>query len=191
MAAKLREKDDFYWVVVHHQGRRRWKKIGKDKREAQKVVHKINAQLALGKFSMEDSRRTPTVAEALENWLEDYKPTLSRSFAQLAEGNIRRHLAPAFGSLRLAELQERHLLQFIAQKSAAKKPLSASTLTNILSLLRRVMALSVEAGEIDRNPCRNLGRLLAKVRRQQAREVEHVNAWSREVGLPRFRRHSA
>ena len=46
MAAKLREKDGFYWVVVHHQGRRKWKKIGKDKREAQKVVHKVNAQLA-------------------------------------------------------------------------------------------------------------------------------------------------
>ena len=26
MAAKLREKDGFYWVVVHHQGRRKWKK---------------------------------------------------------------------------------------------------------------------------------------------------------------------
>ena len=56
MAAKLREKDGFYWVVVHHQGRRKWKKIGRDKREALKVVHKVNAQLALGSFSMEDSR---------------------------------------------------------------------------------------------------------------------------------------
>ena len=76
MAAKLREKDGFYWVVVHHQGRRKWKKIGKDKREAQKVVHKVNAQLALGSFSMEGSRRVPTVEEALRRWYEDYSPTL-------------------------------------------------------------------------------------------------------------------
>ena len=180
MAAKLREKDGFYWVVVHHQGRRKWKKIGRDKREALKVVHKVNAQLSLGEFSMQDAR-TLTIEEALDQWLADYKPTFSPSFAQLAETNIKRHLVPAFGALHLSELQERHLLRFIAEKTQnVKKPLSASTLTNILSLLRRVMALAVDAGEIDRNPCRNLGRLLAKVKRQQASEVEHVNAWSRE-----------
>ena len=53
MAAKLREKDGFYWVVVHTQGRRKWKKIGTDKREAQKVVHKLNAELALGTYLVE------------------------------------------------------------------------------------------------------------------------------------------
>ena len=63
MAAKLREKDGFYWVVVHHNGRRKWKKIGKDKREALKVVNKVNAQLALGEFSLEPGARVPTVEE--------------------------------------------------------------------------------------------------------------------------------
>jgi len=65
MAAKLRERDGFYWVVIHHRGMRKWKKIGRDKREAQKVVHKLNAQLALGEFSMDEGRAVPTVEEAL------------------------------------------------------------------------------------------------------------------------------
>ncbi len=65
MAAKLREKDGFYWVVVHHQGRRKWKKIGRDKREAQKVVHKVNAQLAVGTFSMDENRRMPPSSRSL------------------------------------------------------------------------------------------------------------------------------
>ncbi len=72
MAAKLREKDGSYWVVVHHQGQRKWKKIGRDKREAQKVVHRINAQLALGKFSMDRGRKVPTVEEAL--LCREYRP---------------------------------------------------------------------------------------------------------------------
>ena len=181
MAAKLREKDGFYWVVVHHKGRRKWKKIGKDKREAQKVVHKVNAQLAVGEFSMGSYRKVPTVEEALIRWYEDYRPTFSPSFAQLSELNIRRHLIPAFGDLRVTELEERHLLQFIsARTTGAQKPLAAGTLTNILSLLRRVMALEVDRGELARNPCRNLGRLLSKVKRQQSQEVDHVDAWSRE-----------
>jgi integrase len=181
MAAKLREKDGFYWVVVHHKGRRKWKKIGRDKREALKVVHKVNAQLALGEFPMASPKSVSTISQALWRWHEDYEPTLSLSFVEQAEINIRLHLEPAFGNLRLDELEERHLLQFVREKSLdAKRPLSPKTLHNILALLRRVMALAVDAREIERNPCRNLGRLLAKVKRQQATEVEHVNSWSRQ-----------
>lgn len=182
MAAKLREKDGFWWVVIHHRGRRKWKKIGSDKREAQKVAHKINAQLALGEFAMEDER-VPTVEEALRRWFKGYKPTFSPSFADVAETNIERHLIPAFGKLRITEIEERHLLQFIGEKTAEGTkpgPLKASTISNILSVLRRVLALAVDDGVIQRNPCRNLGRLLAKVKRQQSEQVEHVSAWSRE-----------
>ena len=106
MAAKLREKDGFYWVVVHHQGRRKWKKIGKDRREALKVVHKVNAQIAIGEYSTEHDRKVPTVGEALRRWFEDYKPTFSPSFAEVADLNIERHLIPWFGKLRLTEMDE-------------------------------------------------------------------------------------
>jgi hypothetical protein len=48
---------------------------------------------------------------------------------------------------RLTELEERHLLGFIRAKTEeAERPLKASTLLNILSVLRRVMALAVEDG---------------------------------------------
>ena len=98
--------------------------------------------------------------------------------------NIRRHLIPFFGKLRLTELEERHLLQFIREKTDPRPPSldrsSASTLQNILSVLRRVLTLAVDEGELDRNPCRNLGKLLAKVKRQQSEEVAQVDSWSRE-----------
>ncbi len=181
MAAKLREKDGFYWVVVHYQGRRKRKKIGKDKREALKVVHMVNAQLALGTFSLNPLDPSPPVEATLWCWYEDYRPTFSTSFAQLAEINIRLHLVPFFGKLTLAEIEERDILRFIAEKiERAEKPLRASTLTNILSVLRRVMTLAVEEKQLSRNPCQNLGKLLAKVHRHQSDEVEHVSAWTRE-----------
>jgi len=183
MAAKLREKDGFWWVVVHHKGRRKWKKIGKDKREAQKVVKKVEAMLALGQFTMEQERQSPTVEDALNRWYEDYRSTFSPSFAETAKLNIDRHLIPSLGKIRLRELSERDLLRFVREKTdreLTEKPLRASTVLNILSVLRRVTTLAVDDGELDRNPCRNLGRLLAKVKRQQAEEVEHVDAWSRE-----------
>jgi integrase len=132
---------------------------------------------------MEKSRKPPTIGEALNRWYEDYEQTFSPSFAEAAKMNIDRHLIPFFGELRLTELEERHLLQFIREKTgegATPRPLRASTVLNILSVLRRVLALAVENGELDRNPCRNLGRLLGKVKRQQSEEVSRVDSWSRE-----------
>ncbi len=182
MAAKLRERDGFYWVVVHVNGRRKWKKIGRDRRQAQAVVNATNRDIALGKYQIAAPTRERTVGEALSEWHADYLPTFSASFAETALHNIENHLEPAFGALRLSELAEKHLLQFIAAKSpeGAKKRLKASTLLAILSVLRRVMALCVENEELNRNPCRNLGKLLAKVKRQQSDEVRRIDAWSRE-----------
>ena len=183
MAAKLREKDGFYWVVVHHKGKRRWKKIGTDKREAQKVVHRVNASLVLGEYSISDSERIRTIGEALDCWYEDYKPTFSPKFAQLAELNIRLHLSPAFGDLRINEIREKHIIQFIGSKAAPPedtRPLKAATLQNILSILRTVLRVAIEDGEIDKNPCRNLGKLLAKIKRQQSQEVQKTDSWNRE-----------
>jgi len=179
MGAKLREKGGYYYAVVHHAGKRKWKKIGQNKREAQKVVHKINAQIALGAFSMRE-KKMPTVGQALLSWHSSYRPTFSDSYAQLVEINIRRHLIPAFGVLKLDELSEGHILQFIEEKtSRAAKALKASTLKNILSMLGRVMTLAVEEGEIEKNPCRNIGRLLKKIARQQAEEVSGRDSWTR------------
>jgi integrase len=183
MAAKLREKGGFYWAVIHHKGRRKWKKLGTDKRRAQKLVHDLNAQLARADFPMGGNEAVPTVEDALTTWYEDYLPTFSPSFAEVAAGNIRRHLVPAFGKLLITELEERHLLQFIGDRtdaSACPRPLKATTLMNILSVLRRVLSLAVDRGELARNPCRNLVRLLAKVERQQVSEVNRVDSWSRE-----------
>jgi integrase len=181
VAAKLRQKDGAYWVVVHHDGRRRWKKIGTDRREAQKVVSKINAQLALGEFSMKPKASALNVEASLQQWYDDYKPTFSDSYAQLAEIIIRLHLVPFFGSMRLDEVEERHILQFVSEKTTRpKNPLKAATLKNILSLFRRVMTLAVEREDISRNPCRNLGGLLTKVSRQQIDEVKHADSWTRD-----------
>jgi integrase len=167
-------------ALVHLFGKRKWKKIGTDKREAQKVVNKINARIALGEFSIEPESSQTTIETALGEWFDDYRPTFSVSFAQIAKINIDRHLVPFFGSMDIRKVEERHLLQFITEKTThAEKPLRASTLRMILSVLRRVIAIAVERGDLARNPCQRMDRLLKKVEQQQAQQVNHIDAWTR------------
>lgn len=47
-------------------------------------------------------------------------------------------------------------------------------------MLSRVFALAIESGHVEKNPCRNLGKLLKKVERQQSDEVSQVDSWSRK-----------
>ena len=53
MAAKVRRINGVWWVVVHHQGRRRKKRVGKDKRLAEQVAKQIQARLVLGEFEID------------------------------------------------------------------------------------------------------------------------------------------
>jgi hypothetical protein len=83
----------------------------------------------LGTFSLDGPKLLPTVDDALRDWYATYLPTFSASYAQACEVNIRRHLVPAFGSLRLNEVEERHLLDFVRAKTElADRPLAASPL---------------------------------------------------------------
>ena len=51
MAAKVRrDEKGIYWVVVHFDGKRRKKRIGKSRRAAERVAEEIQARLKLGQY---------------------------------------------------------------------------------------------------------------------------------------------
>ena len=61
MGVKVREKNKgsgVWWIFIDHQGRRKAKKIGKDKRVAEQIARKVEAKLALGDMGLvEDAIR--------------------------------------------------------------------------------------------------------------------------------------
>ena len=180
MAAKVRQKDGACWVVVHHAGRRTMRRIGADKRTAQRVAHELNAKIALGKFDPDArrSRRAHPVDRALWDWHAAYRPTFSASFEACSAGYIANHLVPFFGTKDLRDLRDADVLSFIQTKldSGLKPP----TIKNQLSVLRRVLNLKQREGLINRHPCQHFGELMQRVARREASEVPQVDAWSRD-----------
>jgi integrase len=73
MGVKIREKppkSGAWWVFIDHQGKRKAKKIGKDRKLAQEVARKIEAKLALGDVGvMEEQAKIPTFREYAGGWL--------------------------------------------------------------------------------------------------------------------------
>ena len=51
MAAKVRrDAKGVYWVVIHYEGRRVKKRVGRDRRLAEQVAKKLQAKLVLGEL---------------------------------------------------------------------------------------------------------------------------------------------
>ena len=71
MAAKVRrDGKGVYWVVAHHDGRRRKKRVGRDKRLAEEIARKIQARLVLGDFTMETEQQAPVPFRRFaQDWL--------------------------------------------------------------------------------------------------------------------------
>ena len=139
MAAKVRWMQNAWWVVTHHQGRRRKKRVGPakaDKRQAEAIAKKINAKLTLGE-DFNDRRETLPCEAALRTWHRTYGPTMKYTAEVSALALINNHLAPYFGSMDLREIREAHLLAFVRMK--VEVGLSPKTVLNALSVLSRVL----------------------------------------------------
>jgi hypothetical protein len=102
MAAKVRrDKNGIYWVVVHHRGKRRHKRVGADRRTAEKVAREIQARLVLGDFDIRADRREASVpfGRFAANWLR-------REVELPIERGLEGHLA--HGTARVYRLQVQH-----------------------------------------------------------------------------------
>ena len=113
VGAKVRKINGAWWVVVHHQGKKRRKRIGPtlaDKRMAEETVQKINASITLGKFDLAEKPALPC-DQKLRSWLLTYSPTFKQSTQDENHRIIEQHLVPFFGSKNLADISPEDLLR--------------------------------------------------------------------------------
>ena len=67
-------------MFINHQGKRKAKKIGNDKKKADQVAEKIKAKLVLGEMNIEKKKpRVLTFKEYAERWITVNAPAVTRS----------------------------------------------------------------------------------------------------------------
>ena len=73
MSAKVRWWKDCWWVSIHHEGKRRMRKLGPtkaDQRRAEKIAEQVNAALALHLYRPGETGPKPIPFEAYaKDWL--------------------------------------------------------------------------------------------------------------------------
>jgi integrase len=163
MGVRVREKDGAWWVFIHHQGRRKPKRIGigeDGKKEEKAAAAKIQAKLVLGDLSaLEPKERPLTLRDYAERWLTVYATVHCRPATVINyQRFLKLHVYPTLGDLPLASVTRAHIKAWVAERLAGGnqksdgKPLNPHTVGTILIPLRALLASAVDDGLLASNP---------------------------------------
>ena len=186
MGVKVREKpkgSGVYWIFIEHQGRRKAKKIGKDKRLANKVAKKIEAKLTLGDLRLlNDKESTILFNDYADQWLGGYvKTALKASTYRGYKSIVKLHLKPKFRNQPLGEITRNEIKQFLFEK--IKQGLSFGRIKRIKASLSGIFTQAIEDGLVKSNPAAKLDKLLNAKDQALGKEISPYNAWELEKYL--------
>ena len=182
MAVKVRERpkgSGVWWIYIDHQGRRKAKKIGKEKL-AHEVAEKVEARLKLGDMTiLEDRPKAPTFKEYAETWLHgEIKRLRRQSTFERYQYILKQYVYPALGSRPINEIRRGEIRELLLKHN--KKGLSRSTISLIKDVISGPLSLALDDELITVNPVIGITKRL-RLRRDRGIEIEPLN--KEEVSL--------
>ena len=157
MGVKIRFWKGAWWIVVHHGGRRKTKRIG-DRETAERVARAIREKLAKGDLDLTSTSDTETFRAYATTWLGTMKGTLKASTVAFYEGHLERHVFPALGIRQVASLRRSDCREFVTRCRA--KGLKVTTVRGIARTLSTILTQAVEDELLPANPALRLGKYL-------------------------------
>lgn len=169
MGVKVKERDKgsgVWWIFINHNGRRKAKKVGKNKAAALDAAKKIEAKLTLGDMDI-DEKNIPTFKEYINGWNDSNGEKIMGWYDKVAVLSLKnsthkgyrviieKHLIPAFGKRRLNEITSGMISDYINQK--VKDGLKSGTAKNIKNCLSKILSNAVNPDKyIKINEARNV-----------------------------------
>ena len=162
MGVKVREKpkgSGEYWIFINHQGKRKSKKIGRDKRLANEVAKKIAARLVLGDMDLSSSEKEiPKFRDYAQNWAAvtiqaTCKPSTIRDY----RGILTNHVIPVFGSTNVTDINKFMVKTFLMKK--INDGYASSTVTHMKNAVSGALNLAVDDEIISVNPAHKIGKI--------------------------------
>lgn len=113
------------------------------------IEYGLLSRLTGRKLFAEDSRTSPIFREYMEKWFETYKePSLKATTCRGYRSNMRMHIYPFFGEMRLNEIHTSHVQAFLNER----QHLARNTMHTMLVLISEVLQSACEDGLIETNP---------------------------------------
>jgi len=165
MGVSVREKtkgSGEWWVFIKHNGKRRSKKVSRDRRVAMGVAKKIEARLVLGDFGiLDEPQKVLSFGEYADLWITVTVPaTCKKSTASDYSAILKNHVLPEFGNMQVDEIKKSDIKTFLMRKY--KTGLSESKIKHLKSVISGVLNLAVDDEALIVNPAHRIGKLFRK-----------------------------
>jgi integrase len=133
-----------YYFRALVDGKDRWVSLGSDYEEACRQLRQLQAGGVVPRSDL-------TVKLAAERWLLQYVATSRQPKDQVTtKSRVKKYLEPGLGHLLLYRLTKEHVRTY--RLWLEKKPISATTVSHILSDVRCLLLWCVDAGLLDSSP---------------------------------------
>jgi integrase len=177
MAVKVRERpkgSGTWWIFIDHQGKRKAKRIGKDKKLAHEVARKVEAKLTLGDLDIaQDKTQAPLFKDYSELWLNGYIKSLRRqSTFERYQDVLKRHINPTLGNRPIDEITRGEIRDLLLKLN--RKGLSRSSICLIRDVIGGPLSFAVDEELIPLNPASGITKKL-QLRRDRKIEIEPLN----------------
>jgi integrase len=183
MAVKVRERpkgSGEWWLFIDHQGKRKAKRIGQDKKLAHEVARKVEAKLTLGDLGItEDKPKAPLFRDYAELWLNGYIKSLRRqSTFERYQDVLKRHINPTLGNRPIDQITRGEIRDLLLKLN--RKGLSRSSICLIRDVIGGPLSFAVDEELIPLNPASGIAKKL-QLRRDRKIEIEPLT--TEEVSL--------
>ena len=131
-------------------------------RQVQKSVYgdtqaEVRKQLAQITTAIDDGLYTTpskmTLGAWCDIWTADYMGDKKWSTVKHYRAQIRTHIRPALGAVKLSALTPHQVQRFYNSMSNGEKPLSAKSIKNVHGILTKCLSIALSLGYIKLNPC--------------------------------------
>ena len=192
MGVKVRERpagSGIWWLFIDHQGKRKAKKVGRDKKLATDAAKKIEAKLTLGDFDIDEEpeAQLPTFQEYAENWLEGYIKPLRRASTYERYGHVLgKYVYPLIGRQSIDKIKRGDVRN--ALLAVYGRGLSRSTVCLTRDVISGVMGYAVDEELIPANPVSGITKRL-QLERDKKITIEPLNHEETRIFLDTCREH--
>ncbi len=170
MGVKVREKikgSNEWWIFIDHQGKRRSKKVGKDKRAAILAAQKIEAKLVLGDFGLLSSQENPMFKQYADTWINvsvpvKCKPSTCKDYSCFLD----KYILPYFGNKEVKAINRFMIKSYLTEQLGQGK--SSSTVNQMKSIISGIFNLAVDDEVINVNPAHRLGKMYTMKRSNES-----------------------
>ncbi len=149
MRGSIQKKGTTYYVVLPIGPKRKWLKVGPNKKEAERVLVQEIARLHNGPYR---ELKKITFAEFAKKWMSDYaRSAVKASTYESYDSVLRMHLLPFFGTMELAKITLEAVQGYVATKQQEGR-VQPKTINNTLVPLKEMFTHAVRWGYLHENP---------------------------------------